>query len=279
MTTTNTLYDTPGPRIMRRHRIIGAAGTMGFAVLVAAVLWRLDVRGQFDATKWVPFTDPDILGGVAKAFSATVQAAVAAIVLALVIGTVLARSRLSARRFIQLPAVAIIEFFRATPVLLLVLALALFNGSVLAEIIRAGILAVPRGQIEAASAIGLRGAQITTLILLPQAIRTMLPAIISQCVVALKDTTLGFVIAYEELVRTGQLIYTGYHNILPTTFVISAIYVTMNVILSRIGVSLERQRSRPRRGRRQPPMISRLTTLAGPGRGGRMFRAGRRHSA
>ncbi|MGO4420124.1 ABC transporter permease subunit [Streptomyces sp. MCAF7] len=120
----------------------------------------------------------------------------------------------------------------------LVIALALFNGSVLAEVIRAGILAVPRGQGEAASALGLRKHQITALILLPQAVRSMLPSIISQCVVALKDTALGFVIAYEDLVRTGQLIYTGYHNILPTAFVIGALYIAMNTALSTLATRM-----------------------------------------
>jgi glutamate transport system permease protein len=127
----------------------------------------------------------------------------------------------------------------------LITALALFNGSVLAEIIRSGILAVPRGQSEAAAAIGLSGFRTTRLILLPQAVRIMLPAIVGQCVVALKDTALGFVIAYEELVRTGQLIYTGYRNILPTAFVISVIYVSMNVALDRLATWLQNHRRSP----------------------------------
>jgi glutamate transport system permease protein len=86
------------------------------------------------------------------------------------------------------------------------------------------------------------------LILVPQAVRTMLPAIIAQCVVALKDTALGFIIAYPELLRTGQLIYNGYFNIIPTALVVAAVYVTMNLILSRIAIVVERRQGRARPG-------------------------------
>jgi len=128
----------------------------------------------------------------------------------------------------------------------LVAALALYNGAVLAEVFRAGILAVPRGQSEAAAALGLSRAQTMRLILVPQAVRTMLPAIVAQCVVALKDTALGFIIAYPELLRTGQLIYNGFFNIIPTAIVVAAMYVTMNLLLSRLAIWLERRQSRVR---------------------------------
>jgi glutamate transport system permease protein len=258
------LYDAPGPHAQRRHGVFGAASALAVAVLLAMAVFKLAQNGQFEADQWEPFTDPDILSGIAEGLLATIHAAATGIALALILGAILAAARLSTHPAIQIPATTIIEFFRATPVLLLILflflgfadyigqfgalvaALTLFNGSVLAEIIRAGILAVPRGQAEAASALGLRKTQVTALILLPQAVRTMLPAIISQCVVALKDTALGFVIAYEELVRTGQLIYTGYHNILPTAFVIGTIYISMNIALSRLATWTQ-NRTRPGR--------------------------------
>jgi glutamate transport system permease protein len=105
---------------------------------------------------------------------------------------------------------------------------------------------VPRGQSEAASALGLRKGQTMRLVLVPQAVRTMLPAIIAQCVVALKDTALGFIIAYPELLRTGQLIYNGFFNIIPTAIVVAAIYVAMNLLLSRLAILAERRQSRVR---------------------------------
>ena len=84
-------------------------------------------------------------------------------------------------------------------------ALTLYNGAVLAEVFRAGINAVPKGQSEAAYAIGMRKSQVMNIILLPQAVKIMIPAIISQCVVALKDTSLGYLIAAPGLTRVGTL--------------------------------------------------------------------------
>lgn len=126
----------------------------------------------------------------------------------------------------------------------LVVALTLYNGSVLAEVFRAGIHAVPRGQSEAAYAVGLRKNQVMRLILVPQAVRIMLPAIVSQCVVALKDTSLGFVIAYFELVQTGKGIFGANFNIIPTMIVVAAIYITMNMLVSWLAVWLEQRQSR-----------------------------------
>jgi glutamate transport system permease protein len=260
----SVLYDVPGPKARRRNAIGSVIGSIVVVAVVAVIVMRLDSRGQFEQEKWEPFTDPDIVRALGEGLLATLKAAGLAVALALVLGTVLATGRLSDHRWLRVPATWVVELFRAIPLVLLILffffrfaeslgrygalvaALALYNGAVLAEVFRAGILAVPRGQSEAAAAIGLRKSQTMRLILVPQAVRTMLPAIIAQCVVALKDTALGFIIAYPELLRTGQLIYNGYFNIIPTALVVAAVYVTMNLILSRIAIVLERRQGRAR---------------------------------
>jgi glutamate transport system permease protein len=188
-----------------------------------------------------------------------------AIALALSFGALFAVGRLSRRAWVRWPAIAVIEFFRAVPLLLLILflflgfgddigrfwalalALMLYNGSVLAEIFRAGIQSVPRGQSEAAFALGLTRGQVLRTVLIPQAVRIMLPAIISQSVVALKDSALGLIIAYEELARAGRQIYVFYGNPLAVGLVIAAIYVVINSALSRLAVAIE-ARQRPRAG-------------------------------
>jgi glutamate transport system permease protein len=258
------LYDVPGPQARRRSLVGGTIGTAIVVAVAVAVVLRLQSQGQFEAAKWEPFQDPDILRALGEGALATLRAAGLAILLALVLGTLLAVARLSRQRSVQLVGTGLVEFFRAIPMVLLILffffrfgdtlgrygalvaALALYNGAVLAEVFRAGILAVPRGQSEAAAAIGLRPGQTMRLILVPQAVRTMLPAIVAQCVVALKDTALGFIIAYPELLRTGQLIYNGFFNIIPTALVVAAIYVAMNLLLSRLAILLERRQSRVR---------------------------------
>ena len=126
----------------------------------------------------------------------------------------------------------------------LVLALGLYNGAVLAEIFRAGILAVPKGQREAAMAAGMTDRQVMRVVLLPQAARIMLPAIVSQTVVALKDTALGFIIAYQEFVRTGRLIYDSRFNIIATAIIITVVYVSLNMAIERFAIWLERRQAR-----------------------------------
>ena len=133
----------------------------------------------------------------------------------------------------------------------LVIGLTLYNGSVLAEIFRAGINAVPKGQVEAAYSLGLRRGQVLRTIQIPQAVRIMLPAIISQMVVLLKDSALGFIVAYPELLRSGRRIYTNIGNIIPTAIVIAAIYITINLMLTGLATWLERRQRRGRRGARR----------------------------
>jgi glutamate transport system permease protein len=262
----SALYDEPGPRGRRLilvGTVLGAVLVLGVALLVVL---RLNAKEQFASALWKPLTDPGVQRALGRGLLATVKAAALSIAAAVLLGAVLAAGRLSDHRWVRLPAVAVIEFFRGIPVLLmilfffvafgdvlgtlgaLVLSLALYNGSVLAETYRAGILAVPRGQSEAAYAVGLRKTQVMTGILIPQAVRIMLPAIISQCVVALKDTALGFVIAYEELLRTGRLVYVTFFNIIPTVIVVTVLYVTLNLLLSALATWLER-RARQRTGR------------------------------
>ena len=206
--------------------------------LAAGVGWKLNQKEIFAKDQWEVFTDPGIVRALARGLGATLRAAALAVLLALLLGIVLAAGRLSKRVWLRWPTGVFVEFFRATPLVLLILflflgfgarfndlgerldgslpdrvsailgitdlgslaplilALALYNGAVLAEVFRAGILAVPRGQREAAYAVGLTDRDVTRAVLLPQAVRIMLPAIISQSVVALKDTSLGFIISY-----------------------------------------------------------------------------------
>jgi glutamate transport system permease protein len=183
-----------------------------------------------------------------------------AIVLAIAFGAVFAVARLSDHAFLRWPAVMIVEFFRAVPLLLLILflflspvgqafgsfwslviGLVLYNGSVLAEIFRAGLLSVPRGQREAGFSLGLRKGQVLRLVLAPQAVKSMLPAIISQCVVALKDTALGYVIGEAGIVDVGKQIYISpqYDNPLVVGFVLAGVFIVINYSLSRLAIAVE----------------------------------------
>jgi len=243
-------------------------------VFVAALLWvavmRLSDKGQLTWAKWEPLTRWSVLkflwGGLVK----TLEVAVVAMVLAMVIGGIMALARLARSRLLHYPAVGYVEFFRAMPLLLLifftaqvlpkygagvgvfwylVIALTAYNSAVLAEIFRSGILSLDRGQSEAAFALGLGYWQAMFTVIVPQAARRMTPAIVSQLVTVLKDTSLGYVIAFEELLRRSRSTGEFFGNHLQAFAFVALIYIAVNFTLSRLAGRLEvRQRRRYKAG-------------------------------
>lgn len=279
------LFDIPGPKARARHRVYTVLGTAGLVALAAWILWTLWEREQITPEKWEAFTRPTILRALTEGLVTTLSAAAVAIAFAVVFGALFAAGRLSDHRWLRLPSVVVVEFFRAVPLLLLILAiylglgstlgtfwslvlgLTLYNGSVLAEIFRAGILAVPKGQSEAGYAIGLRKSQVMWLILAPQAFRSMLPAVVSQCVVALKDTALGYIIGAPGIVRVGEQIYISpmYNNPLVVGLVLAAVFIVINYALSRLAQWLE---SGLRREGRRVVAVTAVPGAGGPGQAG-----------
>ncbi|MFF8445118.1 amino acid ABC transporter permease [Streptomyces californicus] len=245
------LYDIPGPVARRRHRAYGIAATVLIAALLGWIVFLLFDTGQFTAQKWTPFEYKGIQELLLRGLGNTLKAFAYAAVLSLALGAVLAVGRLSEHRVLRWLSTVLVEFFRAMPVLVmiffifvalkvqplpaLVAGLTLYNGSVLAEVFRTGINSVDRGQREAAYALGMRKTQVTTFVLAPQAIRAMLPTIISQLVVALKDTSLGYLITYEEFLHAGKLIASNLDYdlpFIPVVMVISPIYIGLCMLLS-----------------------------------------------
>ncbi|SKG33949.1 amino acid ABC transporter permease [Mycobacteroides abscessus] len=266
MTGATVMYDAPGPKGRALHRIIAVVFTALVGVVAAWVIWTLVANEQLTTEKWSPFLRlntwttyilPGLLG--------TVTAAALSIVFALVLGAVLGIGRLSEYRAVRWICSALVEFFRAIPVLILmvfsyylygqqavfpseylafaavVTGLSLYNGSVIAEILRSGIQSLPKGQSEAAVALGMRKSQMMRLILLPQSISAMLPALISQMVIALKDSALGYAFGYIEVVRSGIRSASYYGNYLPALVVVAVIMIIINFALSSLATRIERQ--------------------------------------
>lgn len=256
---TSVLFDVPGPRAVRRNRIIGVLTVLGLLVLAALVIWKLYTEDQFTARQWEPFVTPDLMVLLLKGLGWTALIAVMAIVPAVVIGVVFGVGKLSDHWFVRWPCWLFVEFFRAVPLLMLiiffwalqgfpigaltplVLGLALYNGSVLAEVVRAGINAVPTGQSEAAYSIGLRKTQVMNIVLLPQAVKIMLPSIVSQCVVALKDTSLGFYVLAPGLTFAGRELWRTFNNYLAVAVVLAAIYIVLNLLLTYVAQVLQKR--------------------------------------
>ena len=265
---TSVLYDAPGPRARRRERIGSAVAALVIVAILGAGVWYAWTHGVLDPERWNVLYDPpkgqttaDVWTSmIVRGLGATLRAAAVAAPLALALGLVLAVVRTSRRSWVRLPAGVVIELFRGLPVLLMmffgligfgwsafasvVFGLTVYNMAIFAEIIRAGLAALPRGQREASLAIGLTPEQTLRIVLLPQALRLMAPSLVAQLVVLLKDSSLGFIVGYAELLKAIQnnAQYFG-NEYLVALFVVGAgIYLFVNVSLSRLALRLQRRR-------------------------------------
>ena len=278
MSQETVLYDAQGPRARRRTAIGTGIALVALVGLGYVVISRLAEEGQFTAEKWGPLINPSnesfdavwrLLGeGVVN----TIRAAAIAMVLSVALGTLIAVARLSAGRVGRIPLIGLVELFRGLPVVVLiyfsvqvlpdvgvdlrslpggqelwglVIGLTAYNMVIFAEVIRAGVASLPRGQREAALATGLTNGQTMRIVLLPQAFRVMLPAIISQLVVVLKDTSLiTFIANYDELLSQGKSIQRNLDNPIQRFFVVALLYIAINYSLGRLAQYLQKRQAR-----------------------------------
>jgi len=269
----SVLYDAAGPRSRRRILIGSVIGGLVLLALAFLVYRRLDSRGIFDAERWDVFSDPEVWQFLGRGLLATLKAAAVAAVIAAAVGLLLCVARMSQSTAVRTPAAITIELFRGLPVVLLmffaavvlpvsifwavVVGLVIYNSAVVAEILRAGIVSLPRGQAEAASALGLTAGQRLRLVLLPQAIRRMMPTLVSQLVVLTKDTSLGYIVGYLELLRSVQNLrdFFGSRYLFSVFFVAAGIYILVNVLISRLAIHLERRGSTKAAGGVAKPVV------------------------
>lgn len=263
---TSVLYDVPGPKA-RRISVIGSiVGSLLILGMLAWIIMTFAQQGIFEGRRWAIFTRGDVWTLLGNGLGATLSAAALAAVIAFPLGLLLCLLRISDAAFIRIPVRIILEFLRGMPVVLMMLfvllgfgtspfvavvtGLVLYNSAVFAEIIRAGIQSLPRGQREAGLAIGLTSFKSRMLIELPQAVRRMMPSLVAQMVVLLKDTSLGYIVAYGELLRAVQVMadFLGTQFLFPIFFVAAAIYIAINILVSRIAVWIERRGSKKAAG-------------------------------
>lgn len=269
----SVLFDAPGPKARARYRIAAIVGGVLVAGFLAFVLYQLGIHGNLAPDKWAMFIGIEVndidanvwidylLPGLAN----TLKAAAISIVLAGIFGFLFGTGRMSHVAAIRWACTVVIEFFRSVPVLVMMLGafyfysynnifvsdvnplaavvtgLTLYNGSVVAELLRSGVGSLPRGQAEAGLSIGLTRGQTLRSIQLPQAVTAMLPALVGQLVVVLKDTALGQIITYNELLTNYQRIGSTWGNIVPAMIVIAAIYIVINYSLTTLAAYVERR--------------------------------------
>ncbi|WP_434993583.1 amino acid ABC transporter permease [Arthrobacter sp. Ld5] len=275
MSAQQVLFDAPGPRARRNIMIGNIIGVLIALGIIAWIVMALAEKGQLEASKWTPFLEARtweffILPGLAN----TLKAAAIAIVTSVLFGLIFGIGRLSHLTPVRWIAGVVVEFFRAVPVLLMMIffwlalgssgavqpqdapliavvtALTLYNGSVIAELVRSGVQGLPKGQREAGMAIGLTAGQSLRSVEVPQALIAMLPALISQFVVILKDSALGFIITYPELLQYMRRLGVGEGNVIPSLMVAAAIFIVINFALSSLATRLSVLLSFRTKGRR-----------------------------
>lgn len=263
------LFDAPGPRARARHRILTIVGLVVVALLLWVVVDRFAARGQLTADKWRPFLQKSswadyLLPGLLN----TLKAAGISIAFAAVFGLVFGVGRLSENRAVRWVSSVVVEFFRSVPVLLMMIfafftyvqtglvpseqaplagvvtGLTLYNGSVLAELVRSGVHGLPRGQREAGLSVGLTPGQTLRTILLPQALTAMLPALIGQLVVVLKDTALGYQILFTELLTRSKTLGSNNANTIPAYVVAAVLFIVVNFSLTWVARKVQERVSR-----------------------------------
>lgn len=269
MSTQAILFDAPGPRTRQRHLLYTVLGSLFVFGVAAAVLWILWDKGQITPDKWAPiFTAGAWNQYFVPGIQATLAAALVAIVASFVFGLLLAMGRMSDLRVLRAVSVVVVEFFRAVPVLIMMLfvffmlvyslqvrggaapfagvvvGLICYNGAVIAEVIRNGVASLPSGQREAGLSIGLSPTQVRRMILVPQALTAMMPTLVSQVVVILKDTALGYIILYPELLNSVRQMGSRFGN-MTVAFVAGAVaFIFLNWCITKLAEWLERRLQR-----------------------------------
>ena len=267
MSVDRVLFDEPGPAGRRRIRIATAVTLLVIAGLIAVAVKQFGDHGQLAAERWTTFGQWSYLRFLGEGLKGTLIAAGVAAVISFPAGAVLGLMRISVHRPVRWVAGGYVELFRAIPLLLLIYAfllglprfginlpifwklvapIVMVNSAVLAELVRAGIGAVDPGQSQAAEAIGLRRGQVMRLVVLPQALRLIVPTLVTGLTTLLKDTTLGYVVSYPELMKQGNNLTVYTHLLIQTFLIIAVVYVVINFALSQLAHALDRRLARRR---------------------------------
>lgn len=257
LTSASVLFDVQGPQARARTRIFNLVALAVLAAGFAYVLVVMNRQGQLEADKWTSLLSGNLWSHyILPALGKTLVAALVSVITSVLFGLFFGLARLSPNKFIRGFGTLIVEFFRAVPVLIMmiffwlflgklnllapsqlpfvavVLGLTLYNGSVIAELLRSGVQQLPKGQGEAGLAIGMTPWKVLTLILVPQALTAMMPSLLSQFVVILKDTALGYIISYPELLAAARRFGSGEGNILQMLLLAALIFVVINCVLT-----------------------------------------------
>ena len=266
MSARSVLFDAPGPKARRTVVIVNVIALIGVAVVAWIVAGMLNERGQLEPSRWISAVNGNAWSNYyLPGLQFTLQSAAIAVVTSVLFGLVFGFLRLAPYTPIRAVSGVVVEFLRAVPVLLMmvffyqvfamlgragvipsadgpyfavIVGLTLYNGAVIAELVRSGVKSLPKGQREAAAAIGMTPNQSLRLVEVPQALVAMLPSLLSQFVVILKDSALGYLIGFYELLQYARQLGSGQGNILQTLVVAAVVFIVINVLLTWLATLL-----------------------------------------
>lgn len=253
------LFAAPSLQARTAMRVTSVIAAAALLLLAAGIVFRFRDAGQLAPRLWEFFAWPTTWAFLARGLLGTLASAAMAAVIALALGLVLMMGRLARLRLLRWPSIAAIEFLRGTPTLLLIyvcflvlpsvgiklstywmltLPIGLSTAAVVAEVYRAGVLAVPRGQTDAARSLGLTESKVFFLVVFPQALRYIVPALVAQLVIVVKDTTFGYVVTYGELMQNAKVLIANYHALVPVYLVVAMLYCLVNYAISKASKRL-----------------------------------------
>ena len=262
VTIRDALYEAPGPKTKKRIVIFTAVSLAALAALIFLIIRQFYITGQLNAKYWSLFTRFTTWKFLAEGLVGTLQAALVSSVVAFVIAFLLMVGRINRNKIVSWISTALIELSRGIPTLLFIyffflvapqlglklptfwkisLPVALSAAGVVAEVLRSGVNAVPKGQTEAAVALGMRNVTVFTKIVFPQAFRYVIPSLISELVIVLKDTTFAYVVSYADLMQNARVLISNYDALLSVYLVVALIYILINYLLNQASVAVAKR--------------------------------------
>ncbi len=258
------LYEEPGKKARRRIAIGTVISLLLLVVLVLMMIRRFYDSGQLDSKYWIFFTKSTTWKFLGKGLLGTVEVAFASGALAFLMGLFMMLGRISSFAVARIISRILIEFSRGVPTLLFIyffflaapqfglklpafwkisIPVALSAAGMVAEVLRSGVNAVPKGQTEAALSLGMRKNSVFFKIIFPQALRYVVPSMISELVIVLKDTTFAYVVNYADLMQNSRVLISNYDALLSVYLVAAVIYILINYILNQISVAITKHRN------------------------------------
>ena len=257
------LYEAPGPKTRRYIAVATVISLIALAALLVVIIRQFYITGQLSAKYWSIFTRYTTWRFLGRGLAGTVKVALMSSVVTFAAGLLLMLGRISRSRILRGLSTVLIEITRGIPTLLfiyfffllapqfglklpafwkIVLPVSISAAGVVAEVLRSGVNAVPKGQTEAAVSLGMRSGSVFFKIVFPQGFRYVIPALIAEIVIVLKDTTFAYVVNYADLMQNAKVLISNYDALLSVYLVAAVIYIIINYLLNKLSVAIAGRR-------------------------------------